>query len=79
MCVLLCKNISFENTVYELCEDSRWCAYCDHSFHHRIPVWQESHCASSNCPVVLQADAGDSQQTVSDNFKVRHAVVFCCN
>jgi len=79
MYVQLCKNILFENIVYELCEDSWYCAYCDHSFHHTIPIWQESHCASNNCTVVLQADTGDRQQTLSDNFKVRHPVVFCYN
>jgi hypothetical protein len=38
-------------------------------------MWQEPHCASSNYAVVLQADNSDKQQTLSDNFKVRHPVV----
>jgi len=38
------------------------CAYCDHPFYHRIPIWQGSHCVSSNLTVVLQADANDNQQ-----------------
>jgi len=68
----------FVSTVYQLCEDSWLCAYFDHSFHHKIPIWQESHCVSSNCTVVLQADTSDKQQN-TDNFKVRRAVVFLCN
>ena len=38
------------------------CAFCDHCFCHCIPIWQESHCVSNNCTVVLQADASDNEQ-----------------
>jgi hypothetical protein len=35
--------------------------------------------ANSNGTDVLQADTSDKQQTLSDNFKVRHPVVFSYN
>ena len=38
------------------------CAYCDRYCNHWLPMWQESHWVSSNCTVVLQADASDKQQ-----------------
>jgi len=67
----------FENTVYEFCEDSG----CDYSFHHQILKWQESHPVfeATLLFLVLQADAVDKQQTLSDNFKVRHPVLFLYN
>jgi hypothetical protein len=40
------------------------CAYCDRYFYHFIPIWQESHWVSSNCTVVLQANASDEQNIV---------------
>ena len=40
------------------------CAFCDRYFCHCIPIWQESHCVSSNCIVVLQADASDNRQAM---------------
>jgi len=38
------------------------CAYSDRYFYHWIPMWQESHCVSSNCTVVLQADDSDNER-----------------
>jgi hypothetical protein len=44
------------------------CAFGDRYFYDSIPIWQGSHCLSSNCTVVLQADAGDNQQTNVNYF-----------
>ena len=61
-----CIMSSFVNAMYEQCQD---CGQCPYQFCilwslllYWIPNWQESHWVSSNCTVVLQADASDNQQ-----------------